>query len=223
MAQYVDVSGRERPATETGQVRDKVQRVTGQLSDQAERAAGQAKGRVTQELGKRSTQAGNQITATAGDIRTTADELRRIGKEQPAKLAEQAAQRLDQVGEYLKDSDGERILNDIENLARRQPWAVAAGGFIIGLVASRFLKASSSERYRSHSSAGYAGASHSPIRSELGASYGTTAATGFATESAGYTAEGYATAAPESDVAVEATDPLDLSSPAYDPTEPTRR
>jgi hypothetical protein len=40
------------------------------------------------------------------------------------------------------------LLRDVEDFARRNPWAVAAGGFALGFVASRLLKASSSERYR---------------------------------------------------------------------------
>ena len=52
-------------------------------------------------------------------------------------------------GGYLKDADADRILHDVEDLGRRQPWAVIAGGLAVGFMASRFLKASSSERYRS--------------------------------------------------------------------------
>ena len=36
------------------------------------------------------------------DIRTVGEELRRQGKDQPAKLAEQAAQRAESLGDYLQ-------------------------------------------------------------------------------------------------------------------------
>jgi hypothetical protein len=42
----------------------------------------------------------------------------------------------------------------VEDFARRNPWAVAAGGLVLGLAASRMLKASSSQRYRSSLSNG---------------------------------------------------------------------
>ena len=58
------------------------------------------------------------------------------------------------VGQWLERSDGDQILNDVEGFARRKPWAVAAGGLVLGLAASRFLKASSSERYRASVSNG---------------------------------------------------------------------
>jgi len=82
----------------------------------------------------------------AQDARSVADELRRQGKDQPAKLAEQAAERVESLGGYLQRSDGDTILRDIEDFGRRQPWAVIAGGLALGFAASRFLKASSSRR-----------------------------------------------------------------------------
>jgi hypothetical protein len=39
------------------------------------------------------------------------------------------------------------MLRDVESYARRQPWIVAAGGFVVGMFASRFLKASSANGY----------------------------------------------------------------------------
>jgi hypothetical protein len=47
----------------------------------------------------------------------------------------------------MKDSDADRILGDVEDFARSNPWAVAAGGLALGFAASRLLKASSSRRY----------------------------------------------------------------------------
>jgi hypothetical protein len=76
------------------------------------------------------------------------DQLREQGKEGPAKLAQQAADRTERLGSYLEESDADRILSDIEQFARRNPWAVVAGGLAAGFVASRFLKASSSDRYQ---------------------------------------------------------------------------
>ena len=53
------------------------------------------------------------------------------------------------MGDYLKGASGDRLLRDVEDFARRQPWLVAAGGLALGFAASRFLKASSSRRYQS--------------------------------------------------------------------------
>ncbi len=119
-----------------------------QVKQQALQAGGQAKGRLREQVDQRSTQAGERVGSTAQDVRSVAEELRKQGKDQPAKLAEQAADRVERVGGYLKESDADRILGDIEDFGRSKPWAIALGGLVLGFAASRFLKASSSQRYQ---------------------------------------------------------------------------
>jgi ElaB/YqjD/DUF883 family membrane-anchored ribosome-binding protein len=123
-----------------------------QAKQKAQEAVGEAKGRVQEQVDQRSTEAGKQVSSTAGDLRSVGEELRKQGKDTPAKLAEQAADRTERLGSYLTESDADRILGDVEDFARRQPWAVVAGGLALGFVASRFLKASSSQRYQQRSS-----------------------------------------------------------------------
>lgn len=139
------------PSTQPGQgadgVQDKAREAAGQVQEKAQEAAGQAKGRVREQVDQRSTTAGEQVHSAAQDARSVAEELRSKGKEQPAKYAEQAADRAERLGAYLKDSDADKILGDVEDFARRQPMAVLAGGLALGFAASRFLKASSAKRY----------------------------------------------------------------------------
>jgi hypothetical protein len=124
---------------------------TGQAKEKAQEAAGQAKQKAGSQLrsqvDQRSTDAGRRVGGLASDVRAVGESLREQGKDQPAKLAEQAADRAERLGSYLEESDADRILGDVEDLGRRQPWAVIAGGVAVGLVASRFLKASSLDRY----------------------------------------------------------------------------
>ena len=51
-------------------------------------------------------------------------------------------------------------LGDLENIARQRPWVVVAGGVALGFAASRFLRASSGERYSSRSEPTYRGSSY---------------------------------------------------------------
>ena len=131
------------------ETQERAREVAGQAQDRAREAAGQARGRVSQEVDRRSTQAGEQVSSNASDARSVADELRKQGQDAPARYVEQAADRAERLGGYLQESNGDRILRDVEDFARRNPWAVAAGGLLVGFAASRMLKASSSERYRS--------------------------------------------------------------------------
>jgi hypothetical protein len=129
---------------------------TDQAKEKAQEAAGQAKEKAGSQLrsqvDQRSTDAGHRVGGLASDARAVSESLRQQGKDQPAKLAEQAADRAERLGSYLKESDADRILGDVEEFGRRQPWAVIAGGVALGLVASRFLKASSIDRYEKRTS-----------------------------------------------------------------------
>jgi ElaB/YqjD/DUF883 family membrane-anchored ribosome-binding protein len=133
----------------TAQAKDKAQEVAGQAQEKAQQAAGQARSQLRSQIDDRSTKAGQQVSGHASDLRSVGDSLREQGKEQPAKLADQAADRLERAGSWLTNSDGDRIIHDVEDFARRNPWAVMAGGLAIGFAASRMLKASSTERYQS--------------------------------------------------------------------------
>ena len=133
------------------EVQEKTQEVAGQAQEKAQEAAGQAKSRVRDQVDQRSNEAAERVQTTAKDIRGVGDELRKQGKEQPAKIAEQVAERAERVGGYLERSDGETILHDVEDFGRRQPWAVMLGGLVVGVAASRLLKASSESRYQQKS------------------------------------------------------------------------
>ncbi len=124
---------------------------TEQAREKAQQAADQAKSGLRSQVDQRSTEAGERVGGVASDVRSVGEQLREQGKDKPAKLAEQAADRTERLGDYLKASDADRILNDVEDFGRRRPWAVIAGGLALGIVASRFLKASSTDRYEQRS------------------------------------------------------------------------
>jgi ElaB/YqjD/DUF883 family membrane-anchored ribosome-binding protein len=146
---YTTPSGNGPTSAEGGSTADQAK---DKAKEQAQQAAGQAKSTLRSQVDQRSTQAGERVGGVASDARSVSETLREQGKEQPAKLAEQAADRAERLGDYLKRSDADRILQDVEDFGRRQPWAVIAGGVALGLVASRFLKASSTRRYEQTSS-----------------------------------------------------------------------
>ncbi|HKG36154.1 MAG TPA: hypothetical protein VKA89_06930 [Solirubrobacterales bacterium] len=122
--------------------------MAGQAQEKAQDFAGQARERVQTQVDQRSTEAGQTVSQKAEDLRAVASELRNRGDDGPARAAEQAADRVQRFGSYLEEADGQRILDDVEEFGRRQPWIALAGGVALGIAAARFLKASSSERYQ---------------------------------------------------------------------------
>lgn len=139
--------GAQQVGEQVQQARDTVQETASRAVGQAQEQMGRARGQVREQVDQRLTQAGERVGTTAQDLRTVASELRRIDKGSSANVAEQLAQRAEGVGRYLDSADAEKLLHDVEDFGRRQPWAVLAGGLALGFIASRVLKASSGRRY----------------------------------------------------------------------------
>jgi hypothetical protein len=130
---------------------EKAQEVAGQAQEKAQAAAGQVQAKLREQLNQRSSQIAEQVNEQASDLRSVSGALREQGREGPAKAADRLAEYAEKVGDYLRDKDSDALLREAEDLGRRQPAAVAAGGLMLGFLASRFLKASSSQRYSSRS------------------------------------------------------------------------
>jgi hypothetical protein len=160
---------REKAQEVGGQTKDKAQEAAAQAKDKAQEAGAQARSRVRDEVDRRSTQAGEQAGSTAQALRDASGKLRDEGSEPVARGLEQVADRVDRAGGWLRDSDGDSILNDVEEFGRRNTLAVVAGGLALGFAASRLLKASSRRRYET-------GGSQLPVPTGDGSGNGATGA-----------------------------------------------
>ena len=119
------------------------------VRETAQNAVNQGKSFVTKQIDDRTTQIGQQVGAVGGEIRKTADQLRASGPVGfAADYVDQAAEFVEGIGRYLEDADSDRLMADLENLARQQPYVVAAAALALGFAASRFLRTSSARRYR---------------------------------------------------------------------------
>ena len=130
-----------------GQPRAKTDEVADQAKEKAQEAGARARSRVRDEVDRRSTEAGDQAGTAAQALRDTSQRLREEGNEPVANGMEQVAQRVERAGDWLRESDGDRIMREVEDFGRRNPLAVMAGGLALGFAASRLLKASSRRRY----------------------------------------------------------------------------
>lgn len=125
------------------QVKEKAQGLSSKISD-----------RATTEVDQRTSDLGERVSSVASDLREVGGKLEGQENGQAARVANSAADQAERVAGYLGDADGQQLLRDIEDLGRRQPWLVLAGGVAAGIAAARLLKASSTDRYqRSQSSA----------------------------------------------------------------------
>ncbi len=153
------------------QVQQKAQETAQQVQQKAQDVKGQASDRVRHELDSRSTEAGSQLHSAADAMRRTGKQLREEDKEGPAKVVDMVAERAERLGDYMTRVDADKMLDDVEDFARRQPWLAAIGGATLGFFASRFMKASSSRRYEG--GGGQRNGQRSPYPGVSGSSYGT--------------------------------------------------
>lgn len=134
-------------AAATTDAQAKAKQAAGQAQEKAQVAVGEAQDKVREQLDQRSSQLAEQAHQQASDLRSVSEALRDQGKDRPARAVDRLAGYAEQAGSYLRDTDADSMLSDAEDLGRRKPGAVAAGALALGLLASRFLKASSSRRY----------------------------------------------------------------------------
>jgi ElaB/YqjD/DUF883 family membrane-anchored ribosome-binding protein len=132
------------------QVKERVSEGAQQVQGKTSEAKDRTRERLSGQIDSRSTQVGEQMNRTAGALRQTAEQLRADHQAQPAQVVEGVAQRVEKLGEYLTATDGDRLLRDVERMARNQPWLIVGGGAVLGFVTARFTKASSTRRYEAN-------------------------------------------------------------------------
>ncbi len=108
-----------------------------------------ARNYVSSQLDDRSTVLGTRVAQAANDLRAFGDRFRDAPVvSHVAALTDRGAAYVERCGTYLRDGTTQRFLADLEDLTRQRPWAVTGGAVVAGFLASRFLKTSSSARYR---------------------------------------------------------------------------
>jgi ElaB/YqjD/DUF883 family membrane-anchored ribosome-binding protein len=128
--------------------RDAAAEAKERVTEQAVEVREATRGRLMDQLDTRSTRAGEQVTSTASAVRGMSDQLRSQGQTAAARVSDEVADRMERAGSYLRGSDADEIVRDVEDFTRRQPWLVIAAGVVLGIAGARFLKASSRGRYR---------------------------------------------------------------------------
>lgn len=152
--------------------------------------AGQEAGETAGHLAERAAGVGFQQAdrareQTADGLNQLAESVRRLStdveSEQPAiaNLASTAAEQAERVAGYLRQTDARQLVHSIEDVARRQPLLFVGGAFVLGIAASRFVKAAgggSSASQTSYGGTGYgsAGISNGGIPDYRGDRFGET-------------------------------------------------
>jgi hypothetical protein len=97
---------------------------------------------VRRRIEKRTHGAGTRISEVAKLLRSSVRDVQSRDLPLADDVVESIAQRLDAAGRYLSVSDTDRLLADVESLARRVPLTFMVTGFLLGFSTGRFLRAS---------------------------------------------------------------------------------
>jgi hypothetical protein len=112
------------------------------------REAGERAGQLIErgaDIGFR--QADRGLDQAVDGIESVADSIRRVSldmeSDQPqmANLASGAADQAEAIASYLRETDVRHLIGTVEDFARRQPLLFLGGAFLLGVAASRFVKA----------------------------------------------------------------------------------
>jgi ElaB/YqjD/DUF883 family membrane-anchored ribosome-binding protein len=162
-AQGADVQDVKEAAKQTAQetkdaAMETAQQIKGDVQAQATEIAGEAKQQAGEMIGQAKEQAAGAFTqqreqAVAGlgglaeALRSTAQNMKSSNDgAQPgiAQFVDDAAERLSQSADFLRDKDASQLLHDVQDFAKKQPLAFVGAAFGIGIVAARLLKGSGS-------------------------------------------------------------------------------
>ncbi len=130
-----------------GQMKNDLAQKSGEVVDQARQQTGQVveqvRGNAFQMMDQQKGKAADGLGSVAQALHQTGDSLQ--GGEQGAlgQYAHRAADTIDQISEQLRTKSVDQLLSEAEQFARREPEVFLGGAVLLGLLASRFLKASS--------------------------------------------------------------------------------
>lgn len=128
------------------EMKDNLAQKAGDVMDQAKEQTGQmvekARGSAFQAVDQQKHRAADSLGSVAQALRQTGDSLHSSDQGALGQYADRAADAIEQFSSQLHDKSVEELLSDAERFARREPELFLGGAVLLGLLASRFLKAS---------------------------------------------------------------------------------
>ena len=140
MSDFSAGDGASSDASMTAQAQEKVQ-------ETAQQATQKGAQMLREQTEARAAQASGELRSVADALRRSGHTLHADGKEQSGAAVDAVTDRIERLSGYLGRTSGDQMLRDVESFGRRSPWGMIGIGLGVGLVASRFLKASSESRY----------------------------------------------------------------------------
>jgi hypothetical protein len=129
------------------QIKDEAAQKVGDVVEQAKQKSGEVveetRTRAFDMMDQQKSRAAEGLGGVASALRQTGESLRSGDQAQIGQFADRAADAVERFSEELRTKDVNELLYEAERFARREPELFLGGAVLLGLVAARFMKASS--------------------------------------------------------------------------------
>jgi hypothetical protein len=134
------------------QIKDDAKQKAGEVVEQAKQKSGevmeQTRTRAFDMMDEQKSRAAEGLGSVASALRQTGDNLRSGDQAQFGEFADRAADAVERFSGELRSKDMNELLYEAERFARREPEIFLGGAVLLGLMAARFMKASSRRSMR---------------------------------------------------------------------------
>jgi hypothetical protein len=135
-------SGTASEARTTGaRQKDDVSELVDQAKRTATETASSAGDMVRQRADDQYHRLGQRLDDIVKNLNQVADGLDKGGSPGTSNIVHGATRQVERVSGYVQGTSAEDVLSDANRYAKQHPWTVIIGGVIVGLAASRFVKA----------------------------------------------------------------------------------
>jgi hypothetical protein len=139
-------SAREQGKQKAAEVAEEAKHKAGEVVEQAKHKAAEltteAKTRAADEFDTRKSQAISRLDGVASALRQTSRELENQEDTTIAQYTDAAADQVERFSHYLDQRDFGQLVNEVKQLAHRQPEMFVAGALAAGFLVGRFFKSS---------------------------------------------------------------------------------
>ena len=206
-----DESLKEKAGKAANRLSENFDEAAGKARQQANQAANRLRQQGQHVLQNQKERVAEEISHVGAAAHQAADKLDEENDHNLASYVHAAADQLDTMAGYLRDSNFRRLSADASHLARRHPEVFFGGMFVVGMSLARFLKATGRPRHQSSQVSARWGEDERAA-SALGAgSVSMSAGSGFGSQSTGHDLQagsgGFGASAGEDAVLA---DPLDV-------------
>lgn len=131
--------------------RNDLNRMANEATESGRQTVDAAQGRIRSLMEQQTHRAADQLGSVANALHKAAEQLSHENNGTAARYAGQAADRVEQVADMLRNSTVDDMVGQVERFARRQPEVFVGAAFAVGFLFARFVKSSGERRFHGES------------------------------------------------------------------------